>query len=107
MPLSSRAVVATDRPVPYMKQLCKHFRHKHEVSWTESQGTLKFPFGTGHLRSREDTLELVVHAADEARLEYIERVVGGHLERFGRRDELTVEWTRTDSRSDPDGSRRQ
>lgn len=28
--LSSRADVATDNPVPYLRQLCKHFGHSGE-----------------------------------------------------------------------------
>ena len=35
---------------------------------------------------------LVLSAADEESHERMERVVGSHLERFGRRDELSVQW---------------
>ena len=30
--LTSRAAVATDEPVPYMRQLCKHIGHKVDAS---------------------------------------------------------------------------
>jgi hypothetical protein len=38
-------------------------------------------------------LDLTVTAADEESRERLRRVIGSHLERFGRRDELTVSWT--------------
>jgi hypothetical protein len=49
--LSSQATVATEKPVPYMRQLCKQGRER------------------------------------------LRNVVGSHLERFGKRDELTVSWS--------------
>jgi hypothetical protein len=92
--LTTRAEVQTDRPSPYLKQVCKHFRHKRTVEFTDSDGTMTFPFGTCRLRAEGTTLTLVGEAADVEALDVLERVVGGHLERFGRRDALTVTWTR-------------
>jgi hypothetical protein len=37
-------------------------------------------------------LTIEVSAADEENHERMERVIGSHLERFGRRDELSVAW---------------
>ncbi len=92
---ASHAEVATDRPSPYLKQLCKHFRHKHPaVAFSDEAGTLPFPFGTCRLRVAEGHLSLQGEADDEPALAHLERVVGGHLERFGRRDGLTVTWKR-------------
>lgn len=93
-PLSSRAVVATDRPSPYLKQLCKHFRHRHEVTWTDDEGTLSFPFGRCDLTAGEHNLTLLATADDDEALSRTEGVVRGHLERFGRREGLTVHWSR-------------
>jgi len=92
--LTSHATVRTDRPSPYLKQLCKHFRHKHDVTFTDADGELRFPFGTCRLTARERELRLDVEAGDREALAYTEKVVGGHLERFGRRDELSVTWQR-------------
>lgn len=92
--LSSRAVVRVDRPSPYLKQLCKHFRHRHEVSFTDTEGTLTFPYGSCELTAGEGTLTMVTAAADADGLARLEEVVGSHLERFGRRDSLSVTWTR-------------
>jgi uncharacterized protein len=91
--IKSRAEVATDKPVPYMRQLCKHFGHKVDASFGEDSGYIQFEFGRCELRTSEGLLSLEVSAADAESLERMERVIGSHLERFGRRDELTVAWT--------------
>ena len=90
--IRSRAEVATDKPVAYMRQLCKHFGHKLDASFGEDSGYIQFDFGRCDLRASNGTLELEVRASDEESHERMERVVGSHLERFGRRDGLHVAW---------------
>ena len=36
--ITSRAEVATDKPVAYMRQLCKHFGHKIDASFDDDSG---------------------------------------------------------------------
>jgi uncharacterized protein len=90
--ISSRADVATDKPVAYMRQLCKHFGHKVDASFGENSGHIQFEFGRCELHADDGTLALEVSAADAEGHERMERVIGSHLERFGRRDGLTVAW---------------
>jgi hypothetical protein len=90
--ITSRAKVATDKPGPYMRQLCKHFGHKVDASFDDHSGYIQFEFGRCDLQAREGRLELVVTAADAEAHERMERVISSHLERFGRRDELAVDW---------------
>jgi hypothetical protein len=94
MTVTSHADVATDKPIPYMRQLCKHFGHKVDSSFGDSDGYIQFDFGRCELHARGDTLALTVTAPDEESHERMERVIGSHLERFGRRDELSVSWRR-------------
>ncbi len=88
----SHAEVATDKPVPYMRQLCKHFGHKVDASFGDDTGYIQFDFGRCDLHANSGTLTLDVSAADAESHERMERVIGSHLERFGRRDELSVAW---------------
>ena len=90
--IRSRARVATDKPVAYMRQLCKHFGHKVDASFGEDSGDIQFEFGRCELHANDGTLTLEVSAADAESHERMERVIGSHLERFGRRDGLTVAW---------------
>lgn len=91
--LSSQADVATEKPVPYMRQLCKHFGHKVDATFDDDSGYIQFEFGRCELRAGEGTLHLTVTAEDDAGRERLRHVIGSHLERFGRRDELSVSWS--------------
>jgi hypothetical protein len=93
--LSSIANVETAKPAPYMRQLCKHFGHKNEAEYGESSGSIRFPYGSCQLEPGDGALKLVVSAANDEDLERMERVIGGHLERFGARDGLSVSWERS------------
>ncbi len=90
--ISSHAEVTTDKPVAYVRQLCKHFGRKVDASFGDDTGYIQFDFGRCELQANNGTLTLDVSAADADSHERMERVIGSHLERFGRRDELSVAW---------------
>jgi hypothetical protein len=90
--ITSRAEVTTDKPVAYMRQLCKHFGHKVDASFGDDAGYIQFEYGRCALHASEGVLALEVTAGDEESHERMERVIASHLERFGRRDELSVAW---------------
>lgn len=88
--LRSRAAVSTAKPSPYLLQTAKHFRHKLDVRFDEREAVIPFPFGHAELRAADGELVLEAFAQTPAELRRVEQVVGSHLERFGRRDELKV-----------------
>jgi hypothetical protein len=89
----SHASVATEKPTPYLKQLCKHFGHKVDVAFDDERGTIELPMGRCELdATRAGVLRMRVQAADPESLTRTEQVIGSHLERFGRRDALSVSW---------------
>jgi hypothetical protein len=91
----STADVSTDRPARYGKQLVAHLSRRSEGEWAEDAGTgwVQFTDGRAELRAGDGVLHLRVEGADLPRWE---DVVGRHLVRFGARDELVAQWTRTD-----------
>jgi uncharacterized protein len=101
---SSNARVATERPALYLRELCEHFadpRHRHsgqefEVAFDDREGRIDFaPVVSGACRldaRREGVLVVEASGSDQAALERVQRIVARHLERFGVRDGLTVEW---------------
>jgi uncharacterized protein len=94
-PLVGRATVTTARPVPYMRQLCKHFGHKTEAAFGDTTGFIELAGGRCELDAGGDEVLVLRAIADDAdRLATVEKVIGSHLERFGRRDELSVRWIR-------------
>jgi catechol 2,3-dioxygenase len=90
--LRSAASVPTGKPSPYLKQLAKHFRHKLDVRFEDHEAVIPFAFGHAELRAGEGELHLTAFAQTPAGLSRVEQVIGSHLERFGRRDELVVRW---------------
>ena len=77
-----------------MKQLCKHFGHRNPATFDDTSGEIQLPSGVCALdASAAGELLLTVTAPDQENLETIERVIGGHLARFGSRDELAVRWS--------------
>ena len=91
MPVSE-TLVATSKPSAYLKQLCRHFGHRLEVSFDDDTGRIAFPDGLVELERTDDGLLLRARAQSDEELVRIEGVVGSHLARFGRRDELQVAW---------------
>ena len=95
--LESIAVVVTDAPERYAKQLLAHLGRKNTVETISGEsegGQLVFAYGTGTVRPEAGQLVLEAEAADEDSLAHVEDVLARHLERFGARRELVVTWER-------------
>ena len=45
--------MATDKPVAYMRQLCKHFGHNVDASFGDGSGYIQFEFGRCDLQTME------------------------------------------------------
>lgn len=94
---TSRAVVPTDAPARYAKQLLAHLGRKAGVQPVDGEpdaGRLTLSAGTGIVRPQTDHLVLEAVAPDAESLAVVEDVLKRHLERFGARRELTVTWRR-------------
>ena len=92
--ITSTALVATDRPERWRKQLAAHFARKVEVQDVVDGTLVTVGAGRCRMADRDGALLLEVHAADEASRDRLEDVVGGHLERFAVREGLVVTWQR-------------
>ena len=93
--IRSQAVVATDAPARYAKQLLSHLgrrRPAEPVPDAPDGGRLVFPDGTGTVLPGEGELVLVAEAEDADGLAHVQDVLARHLERFGAKRELVVSW---------------
>jgi hypothetical protein len=102
--LATSARVATERSTLYLNQLCGHFAHERgrhgapgvEVTFDDHEGFVNFApvvSGTCRLDAREEgVLVLSASGTDEVALGRVQRIVTEHVERFGARDGLTVQW---------------
>lgn len=91
--LTSVANVATDTASRYAKQLVSHLGRRRPVEELPDGGyRMTFGSGEGVVEPRDDRLVLRATAPDAQTLSTVQDVLGRHLERFGRRDGLTVTW---------------
>lgn len=89
---TATALVSTDRPQRYIKQLVSHFGAKVDSELTDDGGSLRFPFGTSVLTATDAGIEIRAEADSAEDLERLQDVVARHLVRFGSKDELAVDW---------------
>ena len=91
---TATASVATESPARYAKQLASHLGRRCEVR--EEADGLRIVFADGDclLTSGDAALHLTAVAAGPAELDRVTHVVGSHLQRFGQRNELHVDWLR-------------
>lgn len=121
---TAEARVQTDDPSRYLIRLCQHaskmsshLRHRprthdggappdmRHAEWSGTDGTLTLNGGQCTLQASPGTLTLRAEAADEENLRRIQDLITGRLEKFGRREHLTVTWRRTQTYQDaPDGT---
>lgn len=108
--LIAEARIETDRPSRYLVQLCEHAnamagsqgrthsgRAHHQVrvraERSDTHGVIHFePWGRCTLEATATTLVLRIEATAEDGLRRVRDIIGADLARFGRRDDLTVEW---------------
>lgn len=85
--------MAAERPARYAKQLASHWATRGPVTVEERTTVLRWTTGQViAMRPEADALVVEVSVADDADLAAFAEVVKVHLERFGRRNELTVVW---------------
>jgi len=90
--VTAQTLVLTDRPARYAEQIAKHFGHRCEAQWSGDSGFVAFEAGRCEMHAEEGGLRLAAAAFSPAGLAQIQDVVKRHLERWGEKDALRVEW---------------
>lgn len=84
--------VVTDRAQRYLDQICKHFGHRVSTQIEHNRGVVEFEDGTLTAVATPDALELALRAEDPEAIARLKDVVKSHLERWGERDAIHVDW---------------
>jgi hypothetical protein len=112
--LAAEAQVKTEDPARYLSQLCRHAQQVHRlrhrprghggdgqpppkvqhVECSETSGTISFGWGQCTMRATPGILTLRAEAADEESLQRVQEIIARDIERFGKRNQLTVSWQR-------------
>ena len=113
--LAAEAQVKTEDSSRYLVQLCRHAQQVHRmrhrprdhggdgqpppkvehVEWSETSGMISFGWGQCTMQATPGTLTLRAEAADQESLQRVQDIVARDIERFGKRNQLTVSWQRT------------
>ncbi|MFD2265099.1 DUF2218 domain-containing protein [Lacibacterium aquatile] len=89
----TEATVRTPLASRYLVLLCKHFRHKVTVDYSETDAKVDFPWGSiCVMQAVSDTLHIRLDADDQAGLERSKYVLSDHLARFSRKENLELTW---------------
>ena len=99
--LTRTALVATDAPARYAKQLSSHLGRKMTLTETDRGPHLSMSFEGLEATclmdtTAADTLGLHVDATSEEAADRMADVVGSHLKRFGTKAGLQVTWAGQD-----------
>lgn len=78
----------------YMKQLCRHFGHKVDVTFDDVAGIKRMPGMRCTMTAVEPTrLHVEIDAESAERAERQQGVIERHLVKFAFREELTFDWS--------------
>ena len=78
----------------YMTQLCKHFAHKIEVTYSERHAECLFPFAKAVMDADDRGLTVHLVAPDGEQLARAQSVIDDHLVRFAFREaDKTMNWS--------------
>lgn len=91
--MQSESRVATEKASAYLKQLCRHFKHKVPAEFDDARGFAQFAMGTCELLAEDGLLVMRLEAETAEALDKVKYIVSDHLVRFGFRENIQVEWT--------------
>ena len=110
--LTAEAVIQTEHPERYLARLGTHAAKMRQhlgsrlrahgsgqtppemqhAEWSATSGTVRLNWGGWTMQATPGTLTLRAEAADQASLQRIQDMLTTRLEKFGRREHLTVTW---------------
>ncbi|MDO6704684.1 DUF2218 domain-containing protein [Photobacterium sp. 1_MG-2023] len=76
----------------YLRHLCKHFNHKVEAEWNDTQGKVFFDMGTCEFNATLSSLTIACRADTDDALAVVKEIVKSHFDRFARREDLVLIW---------------
>jgi hypothetical protein len=80
----------------YLQQLCKHWSHKFEVEFSQTEGHVRFPSAVATMEASADALLVTIETDNAESVEQLKESVVRHLDRFAFREApLPFEWSAT------------
>jgi uncharacterized protein len=94
--ISSLSSVITPNASLLLRKLCKHWSHKFDVRFNETNGEVDFsPTQRVSFLAHNEMLSVHIAAEEErTTVEKLEEIIADHLKRFAFKEELTFSWQR-------------
>lgn len=86
------STIQTKEASSYIRKLCKHFSEKVPATYTETEGSVQFPFGDCSMTADSDALTISITIHNEEDAAKAEDVVVRHLVKFAWREQLDISW---------------
>lgn len=90
--------IKTESAHKYIAQLCKHFAHKVESTFSidhdakTAEGLTKFPMGQAVFTAKDNVLTVHAECENEAACRAMHGVFDSHIVKFAFREELEYKW---------------
>jgi len=88
----TNGIYTCEKASRYLQQLCKHWSHKHTVTFDKTDGHINFGEVECQLWATEDHLKLEMTSENADVLEHFKEVLDSHLERFAFREGGQINW---------------
>lgn len=115
--LTAEAVIQTEHPERYLARLGTHAANMRQhlgsrlrahgsgqsppemqhADWSATRGTVRLNWGEWTMQATPGALTLRAEAPDQTSLQRIQDMLTTRLEKFGRREHLTVTWQQADT----------
>ncbi|MBL1419383.1 MAG: DUF2218 domain-containing protein [Alphaproteobacteria bacterium] len=90
--------IKTESAHKYIAQLCKHFAHKVESTFSidheakTAEGLTKFPMGQAVFTAKDNVLSVRAECENEQACKAMQGVFDSHIVKFAFREELEYKW---------------
>lgn len=90
--MNAQSIIATPNAAKIMRWTIGHFKPKVPAQYNKTEGSVEFRFGTCNMQATDEELIVTVQADDEKSLTSLKDIVGRHIEKFGIKENIQVEW---------------
>ncbi|MEL6524987.1 MAG: DUF2218 domain-containing protein [Chloroflexota bacterium] len=90
--MNAKSVITTKNAEKLMRWTIGHFKMKVPAEYDKTQGKVEFPAGICTMQATTDQLIITVEATTSESLSWLKDIVGRHVEKFGIKENIHVEW---------------
>lgn len=95
---TTTTIIETESAHKYVAQLCKHFAHKVESTFSidheakTAEGITKFPMGEAVFTAKDNLLTVTATCDSPETCKLVHSVFDSHIVKFAFREELKYQW---------------